>query len=101
MSFSDAFDALVNTVNSVFGSTVTYSYLNGDPDSEIEAVFDNAFVEVNGVTTQKPILKNVRLEDLTSAPVQGDTVTINEIEYTVQDSQLDTFGTTTLILEKS
>lgn len=94
------FDPLISTINSVFGSEATYSYLDGSPDSAIKGVFDNAFVEVNGVATKKPALKNVNLSDLSAEPVEGDTVTINSVGYTVMGHEPDGHGTTILILEK-
>ena len=99
MSF---FDSLFSSINSVFGSTVTYSYQDGSPDSEIKGVFDNGFVEVNGIESKRPVLKNVKLTDLTSKePVEGDSVQINSISYMVRYHEPDSFGTTTLILERT
>ena len=94
------FDGLISSINSVFGSTVTYSYQDGSPDSEIKGVFDNAFVEVNGIESKRPILKNVKLTDLTAEPAEGDTVEIDSTSYTVRWHEPDSFGSTTLILEK-
>lgn len=95
------FDPLISTINSVFGSDITYSYLDGSPDSAIKGVFDNAFVEVNGISTKKPVLRNVKLSDLSAEPVEGDTVTISSVEYTVREHEPDGHGTTILILEKN
>lgn len=95
-----SFESIIKTINSVFGTSVTYSYISGDPNSTLKGVFDNAFVEVNGVSTRKPILK-IALIDLTSEPVEGDTLLIGSTSYTVQDHQPDSFGTTVLILEKN
>lgn len=99
MSFSRAIDAVFKTVNSVFGTSATYTYSAGGPTSTLKGVFDNAFVEINGVTSRKPIFK-IRLADLTSSPVEGDTILINSVNYTVRDSQADGLGSSTLILEK-
>jgi hypothetical protein len=95
------FDSVNSTINSVFGSQVIYSYLDGSPDSTIKGVFENAFIEINGVLTKKPVLKNVLLSALSAEPVEGDSVEINSISYSVLEHHPDSFGTTTLILEKN
>ncbi len=100
MSFSRASDAVLKAVNSVFGTSATYTYSADDSTSTIKGVFDNAFVEIQGITSMKPIFK-IRLADLDAEPVQGDTVLINSILYVVQDSQSDAHGGSTLILERN
>jgi hypothetical protein len=99
MSFSRISEAVINSVNSVFGSAAEYTHEDTSVDS-IVGVFDNAFIEINGVTTQKPILK-INFSDLTSDPVPDvDSVVINSIQYLVIDCQLDGFGGATLILQR-
>lgn len=97
---NDAFDSVFKTVNKVFGTEIEYSYLSGGT-STIRGVFDNEFVEIDGVGSRKPILKNVRRSDLTANPVEGDTLDINGVSYTVVESQADSVGTLILILEKT
>jgi hypothetical protein len=99
MSFSSASDAVLKAVNTVFGSDVTYIYLDSGDTSEIKGVFDNAFVEIQGIAAVKPILK-IRLADLDADPVEGDTVTIEETVYTVIASEPDGRGSSTLILQR-
>jgi hypothetical protein len=101
MSFSRATDALLKAVNSVFGTSVTYTYLDDEIEpSQIKGVFDNAFVQVGDVATRKPILK-IRLGDLETDPVEGDTIEINSNTYIVKDQEPDGLGSCTLILEKT
>lgn len=100
MSFSNASSALIKATNKVFGTSVVYTYLAGGPTSTITGVFDNAFVEVQGFNTLKPVFR-IRLADLTADPVEGDTLSINSVGYTVMNSQPDSFGASTLILEKT
>lgn len=98
--FSNATGSLIKNINNFFGDEVVYTYKAGGT-STISAVFENAYVEVLGVTSLKPILKNVQLTDLTSTPVKGDSVTINAVAYRVVDPQLDGNGSCLLILEKT
>jgi hypothetical protein len=100
MGISRIFDSVINTVNSVWGTSVIYTYLVDSTTSTLKGVFDNAFIEVNGVTTKKPVL-TIKLSDLDDEPVEGDTVLIGSVLYMVRDHQPDSFGSTTLILEKN
>lgn len=99
MSFDNAIKSVNKIVTKVMGKNVVYTYLSGGT-SDIRGVFDNAFVEVQGVSSLKPILK-IRLEDLTQEPAEGDLVNVNSTDYLVLDSQQDSFGWAVLILEKN
>lgn len=99
MSFTKASAALQKSVNKIFGVTCVYNYLAGGTTT-FKAVFDNEFVQIQDVSSLKPILK-IRLADLTATPVELDTVTVNTILYTVRDSQNDAHGNAVLILEKN
>ncbi len=99
MSFSNASSAVLKLVNRVMGIAVTYTYLESGETSEIKGVFDNAFVEILGVSTLKPILK-IRLSDLDAEPLEGDTVSIDSVEYKVLDHQPDSHGASVIILQK-
>lgn len=83
----------------VFGEDCTYTPSGGSPVS-IKGVFDNAFIEVEGVMSLKPVIR-INLSDLEDAPGKGDQVTINSITYDVKESQPDSHGGTTLILKKA
>jgi hypothetical protein len=101
MSFARITKNVLTTLNTVFGDDVTYNYSSGiSPASTLKGVFDNAFIEIQGVTTLKPVLK-VLLSDLSEEPVENDYLTIDSIVYTVLDSQPDSYGATLLILEKT
>jgi hypothetical protein len=99
MAFSDLSKAVLKTVNNVFGVSISYTHISGSPPAVIKGVFDNAFVEIQGVTTLKPVLK-IQLSDLIEEPIELDRVVIDSITYTVLDSQPDIYGATLLILEK-
>lgn len=99
MSFRNAQDALIKAAHKVFGEDVIYTYASDSSTSQIKGVFDNAFIEVNGVSTKKPVLR-IRLDDLDAEPVEGDTISLNSVEYLVRDHEPDSYGSTTLILEK-
>lgn len=98
MTFNNAKLALQKSINRVFGTSCVYSYSSGG-NSTILGVFDNAFVEINNVSTKKPILK-ILLSDLLAEPSEGDTILINGSNYSVLNAEDDSHGTTVLILEK-
>ncbi len=98
--FSNAIKSVQRIVNDVMGTEVTYTYKVGG-STDILAVFENAYVESNGVQSLKPVLKNVRRDDLDHTPVKGDSVTIDSVSYRVIEPQSDGYGTYELILEKN
>jgi len=89
---------VVGLCGSVFGDTVTYTPADGSPVS-INGVFDNAWVETEGVQSLKPILR-INLGDLDDAPAKGDAVEISGVDYSVTESRADGHGGSTLILRK-
>jgi hypothetical protein len=96
------FKALSESVTSlcvdVFGDDVTYTPAQGSPVS-ISGVFDNAWFDVDGVSTLKPVLR-IDLADLDAAPAKGDALEVDETDYTVNEVHLDGYGGATLILRK-
>lgn len=99
--FKTLSDAVVGLTNSVFGEDLTYASNAGTPQTAtIKGVFDNAFVDIEGVISLKPTLR-VRLSDLPAVPGKTDTVTINAVQYRVMESREDGYGGTTLILQKA
>lgn len=99
MSFSKATDALLKSVNKVFGISATYTYLSSGLTSSIKGVFDNAFVEVNGIATKTPTFR-IRLADLTAEPTDGDQILIGTVSYYIRLHEADSHGATILILER-
>lgn len=97
MSFDSLFDSVLNTCNNVFGTDVAYTSSGGSAVS-IKGVFDNAYVEVEGVVTLKPILR-IKLSDLSAPPGKGDQVTVGTTVYRVSESRPDGYGGSTLILK--
>lgn len=99
MSFKSLSDKIVNQTNKVFGEEVTYTPRTGDPTS-IKGIFDNAWVDVEGVVSLRPTLR-IRLSDLENEPGKGDEVTIEEVDYRVLESRIDAHGGSTLVLQKA
>lgn len=98
MSFRTLEDALLTTCNDVFGDDVEYT-ASGESAVTIKGVFDNAYVDVQGVVSLKPILR-IKLSDLDASPGKGDSVSISEVDYRVLESREDAYGGSTLILQK-
>lgn len=91
--------ALVSTCNQAHSNrTVTYTPVVGSP-VDIQVIFDNAFIDIEGVMTKKPILR-VDLNDLDNIPTKGDTVLIDAVSYKIIESREDGIGGSTLILQK-
>lgn len=93
------FESLADICNSVWGTDVSYTSSGQSPVS-IKGVFDNAYVDVEGVVSLKPILL-VKLADLLADPGKGDEVTIDETDYKVMESRLDGNGGSSLILQRA
>jgi hypothetical protein len=100
MSFDDLAKTVFDSVNRTFGTDCVYTHISDNSTSEISGVFVNEFVEINGITDQLPVLKNVKLELLQHTPEDGDTVAINSLTYTVKLHQPDGLGSTNLILSR-
>ncbi len=98
MSFRALGEIVVGLCNSVFGDDVSYTP-NGGSASSIKGVFNNAWVDIEGVVSLKPTLR-IKLADLDDSPGKGDEVEIDEVEYRVMESREDGHGGTTLILQK-
>ncbi len=99
MSFKALGEQLVSLTNGVFGDSISYTPSGGLPVS-INGIFDNAFVDVEGIVSLKPVLR-IDLSDLVGAPGKGDQVTIDTVVYSVSESRLDGHGGTTLILKRA
>jgi hypothetical protein len=98
MSFKEISQQVVDLCTEVFGQEVSYTPSGGSA-TDIKGVFDNAYIEVEGVVSLRPILK-IKLSDLDDAPARGDAVEIDSVEYTVSESRLDGHGGSLLILKK-
>jgi hypothetical protein len=99
MSFKDLEETIVGLTLSVLGMEVSYTRGEDSPVT-IKGVFDNAWVDVDGVVSLRPTLR-IALADLDTEPARQDEVTIDETDYIVSESRLDGFGGTTLILKKA
>lgn len=98
MSVKTLTDAVVRLTGDVWGQTVTYTPNAGSPVS-IKGIFNNSWVDVEGVVTLKPVLR-IKISDLLSSPAKGDVVLISASNYRVMESRLDEFGGSTLVLQK-
>ncbi len=98
MSFRALEESVVGLCNEVMGEDVSYT-LYGDSPVTIKGVFDNSFIEVEGIVSLKPTLR-IKLSDLSSNPGKGDSVVISSVTYRVVESHEDSFGGSTLILQR-
>lgn len=98
MSFRNLEDAVIDLCGQVMGQSVTYTPTVGSPVT-INGVFDNSYVDIDGVVSLKPTLR-INLSDLASAPAKGDSVSISSVSYRVLESRADGYGGSTLILQK-
>jgi hypothetical protein len=98
MNFKALGESIVSQIQDVFGSDVEYTPDGGSPVT-IKGVFDNAWVEVEGVQSLRPVLR-IALSALESAPGKGDQVQIDSTNYRVVESRKDEHGGTSLILKK-
>lgn len=98
MSFKTLSATVIGAINNVLGEDITYTP-NGSAGVTIKGVFDNAYVDVDGVVSLKPTLR-IKLDDLEDPPAKGDEVTIESVDYSVSESREDGHGGTTLILKK-
>ena len=85
-----------------FGETVIYNPASGSRKS-VTAIFDNIYEEVEaggtvGVSMQQPRLF-VRTADIQGA-VEGDAITVSDVDYTIRVIMSDGQGMTELVLEK-
>lgn len=83
----------------VFGRDVIYQLRPENTSISMKAVFDNAFIEINGVTTTAPIL-TVDLSLIPRYPSVKDIVTIESVNYRVIEVRQDSFGGAILILQR-
>lgn len=98
MSFRDLEAAVLGICNTTFGTPVTYTPIVGSAVS-INGVFDNAYIEVNGVSSLKPVLR-IKLADLALSPAKGDLALINAVSYRILSSEADSYGGSLLVLQK-
>jgi len=81
-----------------------YNFVGGGSDSNVELVFDNLALGLELETEVEfrgsgPVA-DVMLDDLSQAPKQGDTLTLNGTVYEVTDVQLDARGNAVLSLSE-
>lgn len=98
MSFRTLEEAVLSATNDVFGQDVEYTPY-GEDAVTIKGVFDNAWIESQGVGSVHPVLR-IKLSDLDASPGKGDSVSISDVNYRVLESRADAYGGSTLILQK-
>ncbi len=89
---------VVSLCQETMGQDVDYTPY-GHSVETIKGIFDNAYVDIEGVVSLKPVLR-IKLDDLSFAPSKRDTVVIQDITYRVMESREDGFGGSTLILQR-
>lgn len=98
MGFKALEDLVLRVPINIFGTDLTYTPLVGSP-VDIKGIFENKYVEVNGIQSLSPIL-TINLNDLEGDPVRGDTVTIGSVNYRILESRKDGLSASILILQK-
>ncbi len=99
MDFKALGESIVSQCQDIFGQDVEYTPDEGSPVT-IKGVFDNAYVEVEGIQSLRPILR-IALAALEEEPGKGDQVEIESVTYKVVESRKDEHGGTTLILKRA
>lgn len=90
---------VIGVTSSVFGEDVTY-LVNGETEPlTISGLFDNAWVEIEGVASFKPTVR-IRLSDLPDKPGKGDRITARSVTYRIIESREDSRGGSLLILQR-
>jgi hypothetical protein len=97
---SDMADVFFNTDD--FADVATYNPASGASYS-VNGIFDAAYKSVDPnsgatVSTEQPIFTMAAADVRSGRPIQGDTITIAEIEYKIRDPQPDGKGLITLFL---
>lgn len=89
MPMTEDFSAFFNA--SEHGTTATYNA------ADVVGIFEDRYVEVNGVETVKPTFACAEAE--VAGVAHNDTITINALVYTVKGTQPDGTGVILLILQ--
>ena len=82
--FSDFFDA------DDFAVPITIAL------TSVDAIFDNEYVEVNGIESKRPIIQFETAKKSDAA--QGDAVVVNSVNYVIEVIEPDGLGLTSAIL---
>lgn len=90
---------IVKTNVNVFGRIFTYHYLPEVEDRSFKGIFDNAHIEIQGVSTVNPII-TLYEGDLFREPSVKDKLTINSVLYKIIDIRPDGVGGILLVLQK-
>jgi hypothetical protein len=102
MTWATALDRLNETVCDTFPASATHTPVVGPEQTGLTVVHDYRWIEL--VTSENPAVSAqrhvafVRLADFTTAPVQGDALTVDGTGYEVTDVQADGGGGAVLIL---
>lgn len=99
MGFDDISRNSTKAIINIFGTSVVYGYSPENYTSEIKGVFDNSYIEVNGVSSLYPTL-TVDLSTLDRRPSVKDSLSIADQTYKVIDVRSDSFNGAMLILKK-
>ena len=97
--FSKLEKLVVDACQTFFSTLVTYEHWADSATEDINGVFGREWVQSNGVTTVKPVLKLVK-DDLKQNPTLKDRVQINSEWYKVIEWREDGHGGLILILNK-
>lgn len=96
--FPDIERLVVKATNRVLGTTISYTRF-GFTAVNIRGTFNNEWVDIQGTTLLKPVLRT-DLAQLAGAAGNQDICTINSVNYRVLEVRKDAFGGAILILQK-
>lgn len=91
MAFTEDFDEFFDAAD--FATAITIA------GTSVNAIFDNEYVEVNGVTSRRPVIQFETAAK--SSAAQGDAVVINSVNYVIEVIEPDGVGLTSAILRKA
>lgn len=100
MGFRKTQKNVVKVSTKALGDYDTYHLLPEATDFEIKGIFDNAFIEIQGVCSTYPVY-NVDLETIPRAPSVKDKLTIEGVLYKVLEIRSDGIGGSLLVLQKT
>lgn len=98
--FSKLEKFVVDATQKIFSISVTYEYWADSVTEDLKGVFSREWVQSNGITTVKPIIRIVR-DDLKKSPTLKDRVQIDDEWYKVIEWREDGHGGLILILNKA
>ncbi len=96
--FSSTEETLLEQTTNLLGRDIEYTNI-GNGTTTIKGIYDNLYIEVEGVVTLKPTVR-INPSDLPFSIRKGDTLVVASTDYTVLESRKEVGGGALLILQK-